>query len=298
MKEIRPLLGIGLMLLAVLCFAALDATSKSLTQTFPVPLLVWARYAVHLALMIVFLAPSMKARLIETRRPGLQVARALMLLGTTGCAMASFRTMPLAEATAVVFAAPLAVALLAGPVLGERVGRVRWLAVGAGCVGMLLVARPGGVMSVAGIAWALGAAACYTAYQLQTRLLAPGENTLTMLFYTALVGTAATSLGLPLFWGGGPWPTPTQTLLIFSLGVYGGVGHFFLIRAFRYATASTLSPFTYAQLVWAGLFGWLFHDHLPDGVSLAGMAIIAAASIAAAAHERRAHVAALESQRP
>ncbi|MDD5248367.1 MAG: DMT family transporter [Rhodocyclaceae bacterium] len=282
----RPLFAIGLMLLAVLCFAALDATSKTLSQTFAVPLLVWARYTFHFLLMVVFLAPSMKIRLIATRRPRLQVLRALMLVGTTGFAMASFRTMPLAEATAILFVTPLAVALLAGPLLGERVGTTRWIAVVAGFGGMLLVARPGGAMSAAGIAWALAAAACYTIYQIQTRMLSPSENTWTMLFYTALVGTVAMSLGLPLFWSGA-LPTPLQALMIASLGIYGGTGHFLLIRAFRHVAASTLSPFLYAQLVWAAVFGWLFYGHVPDGISIAGMAIIAGSSIAMAAFEQR-----------
>lgn len=291
MTEHRPLLGIGLMLLAVLCFAALDATSKALTQTFSVPLLVWARYSFHFLLMLFFLAPSMRSRLIVTSRPRLQIARALTLVGTTGFAMAAFRTMPLAEATAVLFVTPLAVALLAGPFLGERVGMARWSAVAAGFAGMLLVARPGGAMSGPGIAWALAAAACYAIYQIQTRQLSPSENTWTMLFYTALVGTATMSLALPFIWSG-PTPTATEAAMIASLGIYGGTGHFMLIRAFRYAAASTLSPFLYAQLVWAALFGWLFYNHIPDATSVAGMAIIAGSSMAMAVVERRSQSAA------
>jgi len=288
MQQTRPLLGIGLMLLAVLCFAALDATSKKLSQTFPVPFLTWARYVVHFLLMMAFLAPSMKARLIRTQRPALQIWRAVMLVGTTGFAMASFRIMPLAEATAIIFVTPLAVALLAGRLLGERLDAARWIAIVAGFCGMLLVARPGGAMAVAGIAWALAAAACYTIYQIQTRMLSPGENTWTMLFYTALVGTVVMSLGLPLFWTG-EMPTLPQAAMIASLGVYGGAGHFVLIRAFRHAPASTLSPFLYVQLVWAALFGFLFYDHVPDHISILGMAIIAASSIAMAAFQRRRH---------
>ncbi|MBI4985350.1 MAG: DMT family transporter [Rhodocyclales bacterium] len=289
MHETRPLLGIGLMLLAVLCFAALDATSKTLSQTFAVPLLVWARYAFHLLMMLLFLAPSMKWKLVATRRPRLHIVRALLLVGTTGFAMVAIRTMPLAEATAIVFVTPLAVAVLAGPMLGERVGRNRWIALLFGFCGMLLVARPGGAMSPAGIAWALAAAACYTLYQIQTRQLAATEDTWTMLFYTALVGTVAMSLGLPLFWSN-ELPTPTEALMIASLGIYGGTGHFMLIRAFRFAPASTLAPFVYSQLVYAALFGWMFYDHIPDAVSVAGMAVIAGSSILMAILERRAQV--------
>jgi drug/metabolite transporter (DMT)-like permease len=274
------------MLLAVLCFAALDATSKKLTQTFNVPLLVWARYTFHFLLMLVFLAPSMRWKLVATRRPVLQVVRATMLVAVTGFAMAAFRTMPLAETTAILFVTPLAVAILAGPILGERIGAARWLAVLAGFAGVLFIARPGGALSTGGVSFALAAAACYAIYQVQTRQLSPSENTWTMLFYTALIGTVTMSLALPLFWSG-PLPTATEALMIASLGIYGGTGHFMLIRAFRHADASTLSPFLYAQLVWAALFGWLFYGHLPDGWSVAGMAIIVGSSIAVAAIERQ-----------
>lgn len=286
MPEQKPLVGIGLMLAAVLCFAALDSTSKTLSQTFNVPLLVWARYSSHLLLMVIFLGPSMRLRLVKTRRPVLQTVRALLLVGVTGFAMAAFRLMPLAETTAILFVTPLAVAVLAGRFLGERVGAARWIAVGAGFAGMLLIARPGGDLSVAGIALTLAAAACYAIYQIQTRMLSPSENTWTMLFYTALVGTVSMSLALPLFWSG-PLPSLREALLMASLGIYGGTGHFLLISAFRHARASTLSPFLYVQLVWASLFGWLFFDHLPDALSLAGMSVIVASSLAMAAWERR-----------
>jgi len=286
MPEQKPLAGIVLMLAAVLCFAALDATSKTLSQTFSVPLLVWARYSFHLLLMVVFLGPSMRLRLIKTRRPVLQTVRALLLVGVTGFAMAAFRLMPLAETTAILFVTPLAVAVLAGRFLGERVGAARWAAVAAGFTGMLLIARPGGELPPAGVMFTLAAAACYAGYQIQTRILAPGENTWTMLFYTALTGTVGMSLALPLFWAG-PLPSLREALMIASLGIYGGTGHFMLIRAFRHASASTLSPFLYVQLVWATLFGWLLFGHVPDALSTAGMIVIVGSSLAMAAWERR-----------
>jgi drug/metabolite transporter (DMT)-like permease len=286
MPEQKPLAGIVLMLAAVLCFAALDATSKTLSQTFSVPLLVWARYSFHLLLMLVFLGPSMRLRLVKTRRPWLQTVRALLLVGVTGFAMAAFRLMPLAETTAILFVTPLAVAVLAGRFLGERVGAARWIAVAAGFAGMLLIARPGGDLSPTGVMFTLAAAACYAVYQIQTRILSPGENTWTMLFYTALVGTVGMSLALPLFWSG-PLPSRDEALMIASLGIYGGTGHFMLISAFRHASASTLSPFLYVQLVWAALFGWLFFGHVPDALSIAGMAVIVVSSLAMAAWERR-----------
>jgi len=285
MPEGRPFIGILMMLGAGLCFAALDATSKHLTQTFSVPMLVWARYTVHFVLMVIFLAPSMRARLIATQRPLALTARALMLVGTTGFAMAGISIMPLAESTAFLFVTPMIVVLLASWLLKESVSKARWIAIVAGFAGALLIARPGGALSTQGIILMSLAAACYAIYQVQTRHMTLTENTVTMLFYTALVGTVSMTLAAPLYWGG-PMPDAWQALGIASLGIYGGTGHLLMTRAFRHAPASTLSPFLYAQLVWAMLLGWMFYDHLPDVLSVAGMAVIAGSSLSIALSER------------
>jgi drug/metabolite transporter (DMT)-like permease len=285
MHDARPFIGILLMLGAGLCFAALDATSKYLSQTFPVPMLVWARYTVHMLLMVVFLAPSMRARLIATQRPVALTVRALMLVGTTGFAMAAFKIMPLAESTAFLFVTPLIVVILANWLLKESVSRGRWIAIVAGFAGALLIARPGGALSTEGVILMSLAAGCYSIYQVQTRHMSLTENTVTMLFYTALVGTVVMSLAAPLYWGG-PMPDVWQALSIASLGVLGGTGHLMMTRAFRHAPASTLSPFLYGQLIWAMLLGWLFYNHLPDLLSVAGMAVIAGSSLSIALSER------------
>jgi drug/metabolite transporter (DMT)-like permease len=285
MPEQRPLKGVALMLAALLCFALLDATSKHLSQTFNVPLLVWARYTVHCLLMLVFLGPSQGTRLVATSRPVAQIVRALLLVGVTGFAMAAFRVMPLAETTALLFVTPLIVALLAGPFLGERVGKARWLAALVGFAGTLLIARPGGALALEGILYTTIAAICYSVYQIQTRKMAATERPLTMVFYTALVGMMAMSLALPWIWTG-PAPDLLQTVMICSLAIYGGTGHFLLTHAFRHAPASTLAPFLYGQLIWAALLGWLVYDQWPDALSVAGMAVIVASGIAVALVER------------
>ena len=282
----HPLRGILLFMLSLMLFALLDATAKNLTATFAVPLLVWARYTLHFVIMLVFVAPSMRSQLVRTDNLGLQVLRALALVGTTGFAMLAFRTMPLAEATAVLFLAPLLVTLLAGPFLGERVDASRWAVVFIGFAGVLLIARPGGALNPEGVVWALGGAVCYALYQVLTRRLSHAEHPLTLLFYTALVGTAVMSLTLPWFWFEFA-PSPLQWLKIASLGFYGGVGHFILIRAFRLAPASVLTPFGYTQLVWAALLGWLVFGHVPDTLSASGMGLIAACGLWLALGERR-----------
>ena len=278
-------LAVLLMVGATLCFAALDATSKYLSRTYPIPMMVWGRYTFHFLMMLIFLAPSMRLRLVSTARPVAQVTRALMLVGTTGFSMAGFSMMPLAESTAILFVTPLVVVILSHWLLKESVTRGHWLAVAAGFGGALLIARPGGALNLQGILWMSLAAACYAIYQIQTRQLSPTESTVTMLFYTALVGTASMTLAAPLYWGG-PTPGWLDAALIASLGIYGGTGHFMLIRAFRYAAASLLSPLLYTQLIWAGALGFLVYDHLPDLLSVGGIVIIAASSISIALGDR------------
>lgn len=287
MHSHHPLRAVTLMLAAMLCFALLDATSKHLSQTFNVPLLVWARYTVHLVLMVVLLGPKYGTTLIATRRPVAQVTRALLLVAVTGFAMAAFQVMPLAETTALIFVTPLLVALLAGPMLGETVGLPRWIAALVGFGGMVLIARPGSDLDAAGIAYTLIAAVCYAFYQIQTRKMTATEKPLTMVFYTALAGTASMSLALPWIWTG-PTPTATEALMICSLALYGGTGHFLLTHAFRHAPASVLAPFLYVQLIWASLLGWLFYDQWPDTLSIAGMVTIVAGGITVALVERSA----------
>jgi len=167
----------------------------------------------------------------------------------------------------------LLVGVLAGPLLGEQVRVRHWLALCAGFAGVLLIVRPGGTLDGIGVACALAAGVCYAAYQLLTRALASSEPPLRLLFYTALVGTLLMSPMLPITWDG-RLPTPMQALLIASLGVYGAVGHFLLIRAFRESPASRLAPLLYMQLVWAVLLGWLIFAQWPDRLTIAGMLII------------------------
>jgi drug/metabolite transporter (DMT)-like permease len=212
--------------------------------------------------------------------------RGLTLVAVTLLGQLALKTLPLAETTALVFVAPLLVALLAAPLLGEKVRLRTWLATIAGFVGVLLIARPGGSLFGPGVAYALGAALSYAAYQILTRKLAASEHPMRLLFYTALLGTLAMLPVLPAYWDG-IWPTPMQSLLIVSLGLYGGIGHFMLIRAFHTTSASLLAPLLYTQLVWATLLGWLVFDHLPDLLTVVGMMVIGASGLSLAIRGRR-----------
>ena len=198
----HKLYGIILLLCATFLFALLDTCSKYLTSFFAVPLIVWARYFVHLVCMLVGIAPGMGREIVVTKRPWLMIFRGLLLVCTSLFVVLAFRTLPLAETTALVFCTPFIVALLAGPLLGEKVPLRSWLAIISGFGGVLLIARPGGSMFGIGVVYALGCALSYAGYQILTRKLSVTEPAMRQLFYTALVGTIAMSFVIPAYWTG------------------------------------------------------------------------------------------------
>ena len=274
----KPLRGVIFVIFAVLLFVVLDTQSKQLSANYPVSLLTWARYTGHCLLMIIFLAPSMRTKLVATRRLPLQLIRALCLVAITYCAMKAFSIMPLPEATAIIFTTPLLVTLLAGPVLGERVKRIGWFAVVLGFIGVLLVAQPSIDVPLEGVVYAGLTALVYSLYQILTRLLSGTESPITLLFYTALVGTIVMSAGLPWF-GELSLRSASEGLRILALGIYGGTGHFLLILAFRHAPASLLAPIFYVQLIFATFSGWWVFGHIPQQGAILGMCIIALAGV-------------------
>ena len=274
MSTAHPLRGAALCLTAVLLFACMDATTKYLVAHYGVPLVMAVRYLGNLLLMVLVLGPTEGRRMAETQRTGLVLVRAAAL----ACASLFFGLavmhLPVAEATAINFLAPLLVVLAAGRLLKEDVGLAGWLVALLGLGGVLLIARPASGLDPLGVALALCAACSNAIYQLLSRILATTERTVAMLFYTALTGSILFSLSAPWFYDGRV-PSAFEALLLASLGVYGGAGHFLFTAAFREAPASLIAPFGYFQLLWAGLLGWAVFGHLPDGLSLLGMAVIA-----------------------
>lgn len=266
-------------------FACMDSTTKYLTTHYNVPFVVAMRYIVHFVLMLIILAPRHSTQLIHTQRTGLVIARGLVLTIASLCMGMALSRMPLAETTAINFLAPTLVALLAGSMLNEKIGGWGWAAIITGFVGVLLIARPGGGLDTIGILFALGAAAANATYQLLSRLLASTEKAITLLFYTALVGSIAFGIALPWFWENDA-PSKLEVILLLSMGISGGLGHYLFTLAYRHAPASMLAPTTYLQLIWAGLLGWLVFGTVPDSMSLLGMAVVAASGLIIALKSR------------
>lgn len=267
--------GILAVMLAFLSFAAMDSVAKHLMGELHPVQVVWARYASQAAFIVVILAPRLRL-MARTQNPGLQLVRSGLLFTATLLFFTALSLMKFAEAAALMQTAPLFITALAAPVLGEMVGIRRWVGVGVGLVGALIIIRPGlEVFQPAGLL-PLGAAVCLALYQITTRMLSANDRIWTTMLYTAGVGTLIATLAVPFFWTA---PTPVQAGLMGLMGVIAGAGHLSLVYGFGQAQASALAPFNYTSLIWATLFGYLFFAELPDAATVAGAALVVAAGI-------------------
>ncbi len=291
----HPMRGVLLLVCALLFFACMDTTTKYLAARYPVPLIMAIRYIVNFALMVMLLAPSQGTKLLETRRTGLVLLRAGSLVMASLFVGLALQRMPVAETIAIVFLGPIVVALVARPVLGERIGALGWAAAIIGLAGVLLIARPGSGLDTTGVIFGLCAVGANATYLLLSRLLARTERTVALLFYTTLAGSVCFGISLPWFWQG-ETPTIGQMLLFLSMGVTGGIGHYLFTSAFRHAPASLLAPVNYLQLLWAGLLGWLVFGHIPDGLTVLGMIVVAASGLMVAFKSHRFRIRPLPSQ--
>jgi drug/metabolite transporter (DMT)-like permease len=277
--------GMLLICIAVIVFAAMDTLSKYLAGFYPVTYVLFARYLFHTVLITASIAPRQGRKLVRTSRPAMHIVRGLLLTAASLFFVNAIKYMPIAEATAIQFVSPLLVTLLAVVFLGEKVELSRWLAVGTGFVGVLIVIRPGaGVFTWAAIL-PLGTAAMFALYQILTRLVAGRESPYTLIFYPGLIGTLIFGLTLPFSWAE---PKGITHLALLALaGMLSGSGHLILIKAYEQAPASRLSPFSYTQLIWVTLGGYLVFDHLPDTWSFVGIATLIGSGLYVATHQRR-----------
>jgi len=285
MPDVHPLRrALPLFLLAGLCLSSLDATAKYLVRDHALFLVVWARYAGQMLVVTPFAWQRAGPGFWRTRHPVLQLMRSAFLLSATICFFGGLRYLPLAEGTAITFLAPIFIIVLSGPLLGERPNRARWFASVAGFLGILILVRPGSAIFHPATLLLVAAALCNAFYFLMTRMLAD-ESVYTTLFYSALAGTVGLSLILPWHIDAGVL-TWRDGALFLLLGLFAGLGHWFVISAYLLAPASVLTPFTYLQMVWATSYGFAIFGQLPDRWSALGMAIIVASGLWLALQER------------
>ena len=264
--------AIALMIVAVGMFGFLDAVAKYLAQSLPVLQVAWMRFVMHIVLAVFVLRLWQDYSRLKTARPWLQIGRGSMLLGTTVFNFWALQYLQLAETSSIMFAGPMLVAALAGPLMGEWVGPRRWAAIAIGFIGVLVVTRPG----LDGLGWpaliSVASMVSFALYSLATRVLAQTENADGLIVYTALIPAIALAVPALSVW---VWPTDwISWALMLATGIFGGVGHWLLIKAHQTAPASTLAPFMYTQIVWMVALGWLLFADIPTVWTVLGASII------------------------
>lgn len=268
-----PLSAILGFLGAFFLFSCTDAGAKYLVLAgMEAPFLSWVRFLVHAALAMLFLRLWLRPQRLQASRPIAHIIRGILLFTSGLLAFSSLYTLELVEFIAIIFMGPLVVTVLAGPLLGEEVEFQRWVAVAVGLVGVLIITRPGfGVLKIGHLA-ALGAMGTHVLFVIMTRRMSVSETPESLLVLPAVVASVMMLPMVPIF---GSFPQDgVQWAVMLSLGVFAAAGHLLFIRAYRLAEASVLAPYTYVQIVWTALFGYLLFGNLPDVWTLTGTALI------------------------
>jgi drug/metabolite transporter (DMT)-like permease len=277
----NALRGILFMCLAATVMPAMNALAKHLGQDYSPFEVVWARVLGHLLFVIAVFAPRAGGvlALIRTRRPAEQFARSVMQVISMACFFYGIPWIPLADGIAINFSSPFIVAALSYPLLGERVGLRRWLAIVVGFLGAMIIIRPG---SSDGMHW-LGAllmvisAICYGIYQVLTRRVSTDDSPGTTVAWTVLVPTIVFSLVVPFVW---VTPSGWLTIAMFlAIGALGAIAHYWVAQAYAAAPAAIVAPFNYAQLLGAAAIGFLAFGDVPGLWTWVGAAVIVASGM-------------------
>lgn len=260
------------MLLAINLLPFMNVAAKFLSGDYHTVQVVWARYTGHLVFVLLMFMPRRGLKLLWASKPGVHIIRSILMFVATVCFFTALRFIDVPTASAINFTSPLIVTALAAPFLGEVVGLRRWTAVAVGFVGALIIIRPGGGETHWAMFLVFGTALCYATYQIFTRKFAAADPAETSITYIAIVGAVISSIALPFY-----WVTPVSILdaaLFALLGFIGGLGHYFVIRAFQYGEASVLAPFNYGQLVMAVVVSYFVFGTFPDVWTFVGGGII------------------------
>ena len=268
----QALVGIALVVLATACFASLDTTTKSLTASVPLAMAMWFRFTFQAVVTTAIVLPQKGWRGLQTAHPRFQLARGLLLASSSALAFLSLKFTPVAEFTAIISLTPLVITMIAAWRLNEPVSVWRWLLVVGGFVGTLIIVRPSSDNFNWGMLLTLALVGTSTGFQLLTSRLSRTEDPAVTHLYTGWIGSIAALLALPFFWQ--PLASPGLWLGLAFIGLLGTVGHFVLIMAYKKTTPAVLTPYMYAQVVFAMLGGWIVFGQIPDAWSLAGIVMI------------------------
>ncbi len=270
--------GYIFLLLALTIFSAQDAISKHLGSAYSPIFVTMVRYWAF-GLFTVVLAARMRggiAATARTKHPFLQFSRGVLLATQVVLAITCFALIGLAHSQAIFAATPIIVALLAIPLLGERVGWRRWTAIGLGLLGVLLILKPEGGFFDVNLLLAVVSCFNFALYVIATRYVSRQDSAMTSFFYTGVVGAAVMTFAGPFYW------TPIQGwdwMWMLAVCLTGTSSHYFLIRAYDSLDAAAVQPLTYIQLVYASILGVLIYGETLTLNMIVGSLIVVAAGI-------------------
>jgi drug/metabolite transporter (DMT)-like permease len=279
----RPFKGIALILASTVFLGASDVTAKYLSATLPSIEIAWIRFLVFALIMTPAMLPGSPLFALQTTRPGLQLLRGAALLGSSLFFISGLRFLPIAEASATGFVSPLFVTALSIIFLGEKVGLRRWIATVIGLLGVIIILRPGSGAFHPAAFFPLVSALAWAGTLIMTRMMSGSERAITIMTYSSIAGVGILTALVPFVWVAPSWH---DILFGIFIGVASTAGQWIVVLAFRYADASVLAPFSYTQLLWVSILGFLIFGEVPDVWTVTGAAFIVASGLYTAHRER------------
>jgi len=268
--------GILTICVGVVCLVANDAMAKWLTAHYDPLQIIFLRNLLAVPMIAAILLAAGGTAALRTRHLAVHAWRGLLMVVGAYCFFRGLAELPLAEATALVFAAPIFITALSVPLLGEAVGGRRWAAVMVGFAGVLIIVRPGAAAFQPASLFVVATAALYALFMIGARWIRRDENLWTMMFYVALFPLLFAALVVAF-----QWQAVQLAHLPYFLGmaVFGTLGVTLIGHAFRLAPAAVVAPFDYTALLWASLLGWLVWGEVPATWTYIGAAVIIASGI-------------------
>jgi len=277
-REEKTGAGVMVMALAVLFFTAIDTSAKWLSLAgLPVLQIVFLRYFGHLIYALALYLPQEGLAAFHSNAPAKQVLRSVFLFSATICNFMALKYLPITVTTTIAFTQPIVITLLAIPLLGERVGIRRIIAVCVGFLGVMLVVQPWGAEFHPAMFFSLGALLLASMYFIMSRMLAGVETNATHQVWSTLLATLVLTPFAVQVW---IWPDRGSVwAVMFAIGGFGALGHILTIIAHRWADASILSPMVYTQVLWAAIVGILVFSTWPTVWTLGGGSVIIASGL-------------------
>jgi len=272
----RATVGVTLIISAVLLFSVQDGIAKYLSILYAPLVIAWMRFVAQCVMLTVIYGPSLRLGLVRTHVPGWQLLRILCMVGANLSFLIGLRYIPLGEATAIFFLSPIFVVLLSRLFLSEKIKAIQIGSIFISLTGVFLIVRPGAEMFTPAALLPFVSALFIAGYQMLTRKVMATDNAAASMFLASLGSCLILTIPLPFFWTSLPivvWAT------VFVQAIFALIGHLMMANSYRFATAAVLAPFTYFQIVFSAVIGFLVFKHIPDMWSGIGIFLVTAGGL-------------------